>query len=110
MTKHVDTSRGVGRGGPGAMPPPPHKIWTGGEKGPHFLALFGLYAINQYFLVTLFPHRVNLPAHSNFTIRLHTVITTYCSVKKLTLETFNDVSQLIVYCAVMPSALQLDYI
>ena len=52
-----------------------------GEKGPHFLALFGLSAINIYFLVTLFPHRVNLPAHSNFLIRSHTVITTYCSEK-----------------------------
>ena len=66
-----------GAGGPWS----PHKIWTRGEKGLHFLALFGLYAINQYFLVTLFPHRVNLPAHSNFSIRSHTVITTYCSVK-----------------------------
>ena len=86
----------------------PHKIWTRGEKGPYFLALFGLYAINQYFLVTLFPHRVNLPAHSNFSIRSHTVITTYCSVKKLTLQTFNDISQLIVYCAVRPSAAKLS--
>ena len=44
----------------------------------------------------------------------HTVITTYCSEEKKTLETFNDISQLIVHCAVMPSAAklsvaQLDY-
>ena len=64
----------------GAMAPP-HKIWTRGEKGPHFLALFGLSAINQYFLVTLFPHIVNLPAHSNFSMRSQTVITTNCSEK-----------------------------
>ena len=74
----------------------PNKIWTRGEKGPHFLALFGLTAINQYFLVTLFPHRVNLPAHSNFSMRSHT------------LETFNDISLLIVHCAVMPSAAKLS--
>ena len=71
--------RGVGRGGGagggggggGGGGRPPHKIWTRGEKGPHFLALFGLSAINQYFLVTLFPHRLNVPAHSNFSMRSH---------------------------------------
>ena len=57
-----------GRGGGGMAP---HKIWTRGEKGPHFLALFGISAINQYFLVTLFPHRLNVPAHSNFSMRSH---------------------------------------
>ena len=63
----------------GAMAP--HKIWTRGEKGHIFLASFGLSAINQYFLVTLFPHIVNLPAHSNFSMRSQTVITTNCSEK-----------------------------
>ena len=42
------------------------------------------------------------------------MITTYCSEEKKPLETFNDISQLIVHCAVMPSAaklsaVQLDY-
>ena len=55
----------------GAGGPCPHKIWTRGEKGPHFLALFGLSGINQYFLVTLFPYRLNVPAHSNFSMRSH---------------------------------------
>ena len=59
----------------------PHKIWTRGEKRPHFLASFGLSAIKQYFLVTLFPHMVNLPAYSKFPMRSHTVITTNCSEK-----------------------------
>ena len=59
----------------------PHNIWTRGEKGPNFLASFGLSAINQYFLVTLFPHIVNLPVHLNFSMRSHTVITTNCSEK-----------------------------
>ena len=81
--------RGVGRGGQGGGGMAPHKIWTRGEKGPHFLALFGLSAINQYFLVTLFPHKVNLPAHSNFSIRSHTVITTYCSEKKINFGNFH---------------------
>ena len=56
----------------------------GGDKGrkrPHFLASFGLSAINQYFLVIFFPHIVNLPAHSNFSMRSQTVITTNCSEK-----------------------------
>ena len=91
-------------------------IGQGAKKGHIFgpLLPFGLSAINQYFLIKLFPHRVNLPAPSNFSIRLHTVITTHCAEKKLTLDTFNDISQLIVHCAVMPSVaklsvLQLDY-
>ena len=70
---------GEGGGGGGVMPP--HKIWTRGEKRSHFLASFGLSAIKQYFLGTLFPHMVNLPAFSNFPMRSHTVITTNCSEK-----------------------------
>ena len=70
--------RGGGAGGAW----PPHKIWTRSEKGPHFLVSFGLSAINQYFLVTLFSHIVNLPAHSNFSMRSQTVITTNRSEKK----------------------------
>ena len=90
----------------------PHKIWTRGEKGPHFLALFGLSAINQYFLVTLIPHRLNVPAHSNFSMRSHSDNHLLFR-KKKTLETCNDIYQLIVHFAVMPSvtkisALQLD--
>ena len=77
MVKYFN--QGCGKRGAGGMAL--HKMWTRGEKGPHFLALFGLSAINQYFLVTLFSHRVNLPAHSNFSIISHTVITTYCSEK-----------------------------
>ena len=82
------SNRGVGRGGGGGGrgTMAPHKIWTRGEKGPHFLASFGLSAINQYFLVKLFPHIVNLPAHSNFSMRLQTVITTNCSEKNKLLK------------------------
>ena len=36
------------------------KSGQGAKKGPHLLASFELSAINQYFLVTLFTHRVNL--------------------------------------------------
>ena len=69
------------RGGRGAMARPPIKSGQGAKKGHIFLASFGLSAINQYFLVTLFPHIVNLPAHSNFSMRSQTVITTNCSEK-----------------------------
>ena len=69
------------RGGWKGHPPPPIKSGQGAKKGHIFLALFGLSAINQYFLITLFQHIVNLTAHSNFSMRLQTVITTNCSEK-----------------------------
>ena len=58
--------RGVGRGGQGGGHGLPIKSGQGAKKGHIFLASFGLSAINQYFLVTLFPHIVNLPTHLNF--------------------------------------------
>ena len=54
------------RGGAGVGGPwPPIKSGQGAKKGHIFLASFGLSAINQYFLVTLFPHIVNSPAQFN---------------------------------------------
>ena len=97
LFRRCTVTKGVGRRGEGGQAMAPIKSRQGAKKGHTFWASFGLSAINQYFLVTLFPHRVNLPAHSNFS-----VITTYCSEKK-TLETFNDISQLVVHCAVMHS-------
>ena len=80
MGNVVPMDQGCRKRGAGG-PWPPHKIWTRGEKRPNFLAIFGLSTIKQYFLVTLFPHMVNLPGHSNFSMRSHTVITTNCSEK-----------------------------
>ena len=85
--------RGVGRGAAGG--------------GPHFSALFGLSAINQYFLVTLFPHRLNVPAHSNFSMTSHSDNHLLFRTKE-TLESFNDIYQLIVHFVVMPSATKLS--
>ena len=61
-------SGGGGRGG-GRGQSPPIKSEQGAKKGHILLASFGLSAIDQYFLVTMFPHRVKLPAHSNFSMR-----------------------------------------
>ena len=44
----------------------PIKSGQGAKKGHIFLASFGLSAIDQYFLLTLFPHIVNLPAQCTF--------------------------------------------
>ena len=75
--------RGVGRGGRGGGGGhghwPPIKSGQGAKKGHIFLATFALSAINQSFLVTLFPHIVNLPAHS---------ITTNCSENKINFGNF----------------------
>ena len=81
MTYKQGCRKRGGAGGGGGGHAPPIKSGQGAKKGQIFSSLFGLSAINQYFLVTLFPHIVNLPAHSNFSMRSHTVITTYCSEK-----------------------------
>ena len=80
----ISCVRGVGRGGGGGGGGggmAPIKSGQGAKKGHIFLPhlAYPLLTNNQYFLVTLFPHIVNLPA--NFSMRSQTVITTNCSEK-----------------------------